>query len=333
MNTLGMPNWSLLTTYLGRIPDSVTLTLPELAVIVGGLPLSAYKHRAWWSGDRTHVNSWKSAGFTTSNLQMGSQVTFERSELNHKMTLKTKSHALPSRKLQNQTSVAIGNNEVENRVAELISDFDLCLDVYDHEVPFTRSGQYSHHRKTIDMRRSFPSVGDALKDEDFLDSFRKTLFAWGIGKRGSRLVPLTEFGDHLRVCSDEIALFEHLRLDDSELDVDAVAKALWQLIGKLKVVDNKSLIVPGSKTLHHLLPDLVPPMDRAWTGAFFLWSMSSTKYEERIFIKTLTTFSKIAQASKASQYVGHDWRTSPTKVLDNAIIGYCKLHNIEARGS
>ena len=26
-------------------------------------------------------------------------------------------------------------------------------------------------------------------------------------------------------------------------------------------------IVPGTKALHHVLPDLVPSMDRAWTGA------------------------------------------------------------------
>jgi hypothetical protein len=37
----------------------------------------------------------------------------------------------------------------------------------------------------------------------------------------------------------------------------------------------RALIVPGTKALHHVLPDLVPPMDRAWTGAFFLWSAAA----------------------------------------------------------
>lgn len=73
-----MPSWSSLTSYLGHVPEKITLTLPELAAIVGGLPPSAAKHRAWWSGDRTHVRSWKSAGFDVTNLQMGSQVTFVR---------------------------------------------------------------------------------------------------------------------------------------------------------------------------------------------------------------------------------------------------------------
>jgi len=48
--------------------------------------------------------------------------------------------------------------------------------------------------------------------------------------------------------------------------------AIDSLVSGLAVVDNKARIVAGTKTLHHLLPDLVPPMDRAWTGAFFGWS-------------------------------------------------------------
>lgn len=75
-----MASWSSLTSYLNSVPDAVTLTWPELDAIVGGVPMSAAKHRAWWSGDRTHVRSWKSAGFAVTNLQMGSQVTFVRRE-------------------------------------------------------------------------------------------------------------------------------------------------------------------------------------------------------------------------------------------------------------
>ena len=37
------------------------------------------KHRAWWSGDRPHVNSWRLAGFTVANLVLGREVTFVRS--------------------------------------------------------------------------------------------------------------------------------------------------------------------------------------------------------------------------------------------------------------
>jgi hypothetical protein len=61
---------------------------------------------------------------------------------------------------------------------------------------------------------------------------------------------------------------ESLTIDGTALPSD-LAGALAQLIGSLGVVTNKAKLVAGTKTLHHLLPDLVPPMDRAWTGLFF----------------------------------------------------------------
>lgn len=70
--------WTSLTSRLGRIEGSITFTWPELETLVGGLPDSAARHRAWWSGDRTHVNAWRRAGFTVTNLEMGRQVTFTR---------------------------------------------------------------------------------------------------------------------------------------------------------------------------------------------------------------------------------------------------------------
>jgi hypothetical protein len=74
-----MAKWNSLTYFLNDAPNEVTLTWPELDAIVGGVPPSAAKHRPWWSGDRSHIRAWKSAGFEIMNLQMGSQVTFVRS--------------------------------------------------------------------------------------------------------------------------------------------------------------------------------------------------------------------------------------------------------------
>jgi hypothetical protein len=226
-----------------------------------------------------------------------------------------------------------GGDEVERRIAGVIDELSTCLETYDQRIPFTRSGQYSLHRATIDRRRSFTSVRDAIENEAFVEDFRQTLYAWGIGKRASRLVSLPEFRNRLSDCAEELSDFEYLRLDDPELDISLTATRLWQLIERLGVVQNVSLIVPGTKTLHHLLPDLVPPMDRAWTGAFFLWSMAAPEYERSTFIRTFSSFAKIAQAADPSNYVGEKWRTSLTKVLDNAIIGYCQLHDIAPRGS
>ena len=75
-----MANWKALTANLSGISDRVTLSWTELHSIVGGLPASATKHRAWWSGDRSHIHSWRSVGFVVTDLQMGSRVTFSRNK-------------------------------------------------------------------------------------------------------------------------------------------------------------------------------------------------------------------------------------------------------------
>ena len=77
--TQDMADWSLLRSALGCVDESVRYPWDELDALVGGLPASATNHRAWWSGDRPHVNAWRLSGFTVANLVPGREVTFVRS--------------------------------------------------------------------------------------------------------------------------------------------------------------------------------------------------------------------------------------------------------------
>jgi hypothetical protein len=219
--------------------------------------------------------------------------------------------------------------EVARRVAAVSRDFADCLAAYDRQVPFARSGQYEWHRMTIEARMRCGSVRAALDDEAFPRLLHGTLQRWGIGRRASVLVPLAEFRQRLRDQAGPLAALENARIDDPALDVPAVRSGIWRVIGSLGIVRNHSLIVPGTKTMHHLLPDLVPPMDRAWTGAFFLWSAAAPQYaQEATFTRTFTGLTQIARDVQSAGYTGGGWRTSRSKVLDNAIIGYCRLSQI-----
>lgn len=75
-----MRDWSRLHAALTQSDGSVRYPWAELEALVGGLPASATKHRVWWSGDRPHVNAWRSAGFTMTHLVPGSEVTFVRTD-------------------------------------------------------------------------------------------------------------------------------------------------------------------------------------------------------------------------------------------------------------
>lgn len=223
--------------------------------------------------------------------------------------------------------------DVAQRVREVIASFDELVVEYDQTVPFQRSGQYERHRVTIDRRRELGSVQAAIDDERFTALLHETLQLWGVGRRASRLAPLEAFRARLAAVADDVARFEGLGIGSEELDAGSAATGLDQLIRQLSVVDNQSLIVAGTKTLHHLLPELVPPMDRRWTGAFFGWWPADPQARQTdIFTEAFRSFVEIARATDPARLVGAGWRTSSTKVLDNAVVAYCQAKGIKPRG-
>jgi hypothetical protein len=218
---------------------------------------------------------------------------------------------------------------VRQNVDALIADFDQFVEAYDRLVPFTRSGQYEFHRRTIDRRLAVGSVEAAIHDGQFTLLLYETLQRWGIGRRASRLVPLTEFRRTLVNHATQLRELELVTLELMTEGVQSISTSVAFLVSNLAVVENRARIVAGTKTLHHVLPNLVPPMDRAWTGAFFGWSVLDPQNNQAlIFREAFEAFSEIARATHPSRLVGEEWRTSPTKVLDNALIGYCKLKGI-----
>jgi len=163
----------------------------------------------------------------------------------------------------------------------------------------------------------------AISDHAFLESLHWTLRAWGIGSRRSKLRPLPEFSAALQKAAPSIVAFETARIDAADLDVSATTTELWRVIESLNIVENEAPLVAGTKALHHLLPGLVPPMDRTYTQPFFLWHNPQFQYQQpKCFKIAFGAFADIARQASPQQYVGrHPWHTSLGKVLDNAVVG------------
>jgi hypothetical protein len=115
-----------------------------------------------------------------------------------------------------------------------------------------------------------------------------------------------------------------------------VGERLWRVIESMGVVDNRAKLVAGTKTLHHLLPGLVVPLDHRWTGTFFQLGSHEWQhptYQRRAFLQTYEDFCEVARRVQPQQYVtGRQWRTSRTKILDNALIGFCKVELADKPG-
>ena len=215
---------------------------------------------------------------------------------------------------------------VSERVRDLTDQFGRYVTAFDSLVPFS-SDQLAAHRTTIGLRRAAGSLAEAIADPRFAASLRQTLVAWRLDSRASRLASESGLGDALRAALPGIAAFEAFHIGAADLP-DSVPERLFALIASLGVADNDAKLVAGTKTLHHLLPELVPPMDRVWTGMFF--GLHAPEWQgdnqRRSFLRMFRALHEVARWSDPQDYVtGEGWRTSRTKILDNAVIGYCRV--------
>jgi hypothetical protein len=221
---------------------------------------------------------------------------------------------------------------VAARVSSLVVGFDRYLAVYDAQPAF-RPDQLAAHRQTIELRRQAGSASVAAADPNFAASLHRTLRAWGLGMRASVLLPEAAFAAALVRAIPALTELGDLRIDNPDLP-DSAADDIWALINGLGVTENQAKIVAGTKTLHHLLPDLVPPIDREWTGLFFGYQPPRFQSgQESLFHNMFATFRDIAlKVDLASRVNGLGWRTSTSKLLDNAAIGYCQAELATAPG-
>ena len=95
---------------------------------------------------------------------------------------------------------------------------------------------------------------------------------------------------------------ERYAIDDQNLPFDAVTAELWRVIDQVatKLDKRDSPLVLGSKALHHVLPELVPPMDRANTGWFLAWGPSAwTRSSAKVsFTRAMKVFHVIASGGE-----------------------------------
>jgi hypothetical protein len=232
--------------------------------------------------------------------------------------------------------VRLTNELPQRRVRELCEDFELYADAFEREALFTGPSIF-FHQKTIKIRREHGgSVAACVADPNFIDSLYATLASWGMHRMGpgnAKLVDHSAFVGSIRGQQDALLALEHLKVDQfSEADLRGLTERLWHLITSLRIGVGESKIVVGTKAIHHLLPDLVPPIDRRYTVRFFFNQPNAIQGDEaKQQRKFCTMYPQLASIGvscrdeiqrRPSRAVGMD--TSITKIIDNAIVGYVR---------
>lgn len=222
---------------------------------------------------------------------------------------------------------------IAERIEDLCRNFAGYVAHFDSEERFAGPSLYFHQR-AIQRRRELNSPLAAIEDERFREYLYATLAAWGLVRMGGvKMHDFVRFTQTLARCAPKIEALDGLQLDGlSASKVASVAEQICSIIGELDITEATAKIVPSTKALHHLLPELVPPIDREHIGRFFGWQPVRMQDHRQPFMDMFPRFCHIARTVNPSRYVGTgEWRTSRTKVLDNAILGFSLAHR--ARGS
>jgi hypothetical protein len=223
---------------------------------------------------------------------------------------------------------------IAERVSKLCGCFPASLAQFEAAGQFTGPSLY-FHQKAVARRLAIADLSNLFEDDQFFDSLYATLTAWGMHRMGpgnTKLVDIDSMKTSFRSQADLIQALDGQTLGvGPESDAPEVANAIWRVMESLNVSVAEARIVANSKALHHVLPNLVPPIDREYTFRFFYGRNNLSIDEGRAFSEMFVALDHIARSNFDSirKHIGHGWHTGHAKVVDNAIVGYM----INQRGS
>ena len=192
------------------------------------------------------------------------------------------------------------------------------------------------HKCTLQIQKK-----DFLSDSH-LKQIYETLKMWGMDKKGAKLECEKIFSKSIIDVLKKSNAQELLNLKIEELedqDFEDKLETLTTICFELKASVKMTKIVAATKTLAHIFPNLVPPMDRKYTMNFFgcHWDyitepkkkLERQKEIFRAIMRAMRDFysdKNIVAAAKELVKNNKKANTSLPKIFDNLIITYMNEH-------
>ena len=163
-----------------------------------------------------------------------------------------------------------------------------------------------------------------------------TLASWGMhrmGKGGSKMVGFQVFRDSIERIKDKILKAQHYTVQHMSPSQWSVLKEIFRGI---KVMATDTSLVGNSKVMHHMMPDIVPPIDREYTLRYLRGNTNIANDLDREWgtMKEIISHFFIPIAcdpelqNRAKSWMGNQaqylWDTSVMKIIDNLLIGLRK---------
>lgn len=188
------------------------------------------------------------------------------------------------------------------------------------------------------LKHNFVTLRE-IKYNKPLNKYPELLYAllrsWNIGQRGSKLCNFEKFKSYLiKFLNSAISKYEDfcdpLKPKITETDNEVIKFIINLAFEVLEISFNKSKIVPISKILFFLFPNLFLPIDRTYTIWFF--QLYNSKNEEQYYYDLMLTIKYLISELDISDNELNNCRwdrkadnevlISIPKLFDSAIIGY-----------
>jgi len=229
------------------------------------------------------------------------------------------------RKVKEPEKLPISREEKINFLKKR-ENFDECIKAfYEPKPPFTDK-QLKYHLRVINkLRECEPEERKKLfTNDDFLRLVHGVVKKW-VEYRRAKVVDFERFKNEIK--RESFAIFELLPYELNKID-----KEKWEeikheklnpLFRRLRVMKGNRQIVGVSKTLHHLLPDLIPPIDNEYILTFY----GNKSLKDEHVSRVLDMFYFICKELNLTENdLRKKWDTSIPKLIDNAIVGYVRLY-------
>jgi hypothetical protein len=214
------------------------------------------------------------------------------------------------------------------KVQKILQDAETYHQAYYKSEIFGKPCLY-FHQKSLETRHNPSSV-------KHLEYVYATLIAWGMnrpGRGGSKMRDFETFFESIKPLNNDILVaqtFDCCNMDDDK----------WVILEKvfkgIQVMKTKTSLVGNSKVMHHMLPNVIPPIDRKYTLSFLHGNTNirnDLDYEWQLMKKIITFFFIPVASDKNFHLLAIDWinrtnefpwDTSELKIIDNIVIGALK---------
>ena len=208
------------------------------------------------------------------------------------------------------------------------------------EIPggvFSGPSVYFHQRAIEEAK------GSGFLKLKHLQMIYAMLPAWGMHRMGENKVKVKTFVDfqhEIETIAENLKNLKNLRCITEVENIDDIIDLMFKI--KINIPEAKSLLVSSSKTLHHMLPDIIPPIDRAYSVRFMIQdsenfdtktvSLGSLKREKELAKEFMVGMKIFIEnyGNKMKDYLDEqfntdkEFNTSLPKIFDNLIVAFIR---------